>query len=277
MPWYENFSGQRLWYEEQGSGTPLLLVHGWCMTSAIWRLQLDSLPAHFRVIAPDLRGFGKSSAVADGCGFDGFVSDLVALVEQLNLSGLVLAGWSMGAEIAVMLARAVKESVSGLVLISGTPSFSRRDDFPHGLGRGEVEGMALKVRRNIRRALAGFNNRMFAPGELDDPMVAQQVRDLLSTLPTPDAMVALQSLQSLAETDIRPFFADLELPALIMNGEHDPICLPDASQWMADRIPSSCHTVFAGAGHAPFLSRPDAFNACLTNFVTRICSQLEGK
>lgn len=270
MPLYENFSGQRLWYEEQGSGTPVLLLHGWCMTSSVWQLQRDSLAADFRIITPDLRGFGKSSAIRDECNLENFASDILALVERLELSSLILAGWSMGAEVAVMVASTIKIPVSGLVLISGTPSFSNREDFPHGLGRLETEGMALKVRRNISRAFTGFIQNMFASGELDDPAVAEKVNSILSLLPTPEASIALQSLKSLAESDIRHLFADLDLPALIINGDSDPVCLPGASQWMTDRMPSSNHTVFSGAGHAPFLTMPDEFNTCLRSFIEKL-------
>lgn len=270
MPWYENFSGQSLWYEEQGNGTPVLLLHGWCMTSKVWRFQLDSLASNFRIVAPDLRGFGKSSAITDECNLDACVSDVLALVERLKLSSLVIAGWSMGAEIAVMAAGALKEAVSGLVLVSGTPSFRRRDDFPYGLGRVEVEGMTLKVRRNMQRAFEGFVGNIFAPGELDNPLVEARVKNLRSELPLPATAVALQSLQSLAEADLRSLFDDLDLPTLILNGDSDPVCLPGASQWMADKMPSGRHIVFPGVGHAPFLTRPDMFNSCLTKFINEI-------
>lgn len=275
MPWYENFSGQSLWYEEQGNGTPVLLLHGWCMTSKVWRFQLDSLASNFRIVAPDLRGFGKSSAITDECNLDACVSDVLALVERLKLSSLVIAGWSMGAEIAVMAAGALKEAVSGLVLVSGTPSFRRRDDFPYGLGRVEVEGMTLKVRRNMQRAFEGFVGNMFAPGELDDPLVEACVRSMRSELPLPATAVALQSLQSLAEADLRSLFDDLDLPTLILNGDSDPVCLPGASQWMADKMPSGKHIVFPGVGHAPFLTRPGTFNSCLTQFINEILSKGE--
>jgi pimeloyl-[acyl-carrier protein] methyl ester esterase len=277
MPWYENFSGRRLWYEDLGSGTPILLLHGWCMSSSVWRLQRDSLSADFRIITPDLRGFGKSSAITDDCNLENFVSDTLALVERLRLSSLILAGWSMGAEVAVMAASKISIPVSGLVLVSGTPSFSLRDDFPYGLGRVESEGMALKVRRNVNRAFAGFTGNMFAPGELDDPAVAASVNDILSSLPTPDTSVALQTLKSLSESDIRPLFEDLDLPTLIINGDNDPICLPGASQWMADRISSSSHKIFPGAGHAPFLTMPDKFNNCLRHFIDKLQLRSSGE
>lgn len=270
MPWYENFSGQRLWYEEQGSGIPLLLLHGWCMTSSVWRFQMDGLGDEYRIITPDFRGFGKSSAVADECTLESFVSDVLALVERLKLSSVVLAGWSMGAEAAVMAAGLMPVPVSGLILVSGTPSFSLRDDFPYGLGRLESEGMALKVRRNINRALDGFTRNLFVPGELDDPLFAERVHNLLSFLPVPDTSVALQSLQSLAEADVRLLFENLDLPTLIINGACDPVCLPGASQWMADRIPSSVHTVFPGTGHAPFMTRPVEFNKSVKCFIEQL-------
>lgn len=278
MPWYENYAGQRLWYEEKGSGIPLLLLHGWCMTSSVWQFQLDALATDYRIIAPDLRGFGKSCMIKDGCNFDAYVSDIAALVERLELSQLILAGWSMGAEIAVMALKTLNAAVSGLVLISGTPSFSQRDGFPYGLESQESEGMALKVRRNINRAFTGFINNMFTPGELDKSEVTEKVNSILSSLPIPDASVALKSLKSLAETDIRTFFHEIDIPVLILNGDRDIICLPGASQWMADILSTrSTHIVFTGTGHAPFLTMPDKFNSCVKDFIRKLTPRSSGE
>ena len=270
MPWYENDICDRLWYEELGSGPPLILLHGWCMSSAVWRFQFDALSENFRVIAPDLRGFGRSSDCSIDCNFSGFAADLAALIRHLDSADILLTGWSMGAQVALQALPLIREKLAGLVLVSATPTFIGRDDFSHALSRIEADGMALKVRRNIHRALTGFISRMFAPGELDDVALAGQVSDVLSTVPVPTVEVALQSLQALVDADMREIAAAVDLPTLIINGDSDIICLPEASAWLSNTISASRQSIFTGCGHALFLTCSSRFNAELTGFFRRI-------
>lgn len=273
MPWYETDGGDRLWYEEQGEGPTLILLHGWCMSSAVFRIQLDELATSFRVLAPDLAGHGRSNRSAGGYGFEKYSRDLASLVQTLQLSDLLLAGWSLGAQVAIQALPLLRERVAGLVLIAGTPRFTSSSDFPYALSRMEADGMGLKVRRNIGRALEGFIGRMFAPGELDDPLLADRVRGLLADVPIPDTDCALQSLQALSAADMRGLIERIDLPTLVINGDQDRICLPQASAWMADHITASRRISFSGCGHAPFMTRSREFNACLIDFGRRVREQ----
>jgi len=269
MPWYPNQDSKRLWYEERGSGPVLVLLHGWCMSSEIWRFQLETLAGSFRVIAPDLAGHGRSEQSASGYDFESFSADVAALFHHLDLRGALLAGWSLGAQVALLASFQVRDRLSGLVLVSGTPCFTVADGFPHALARVEVDGMALKVRRNLSKALKGFVQSMFAPSELTDTSLSGRVDDLLASIPMPDTETALQSLRALAGADIRHLLSGVDLPTLIINGDLDRICLPAASAYMAERIASSRQIVLPGCGHAPFLTRCDEFNEIIANFSRR--------
>jgi pimeloyl-ACP methyl ester esterase len=266
MAWYAAGSGSRLWYEECGSGTPIVFIHGWCMSSAVWRLQREGLPDTFRVITVDLPGHGKSSPHAGMFSIKGCAIDLAGFFESLGLHNALLAGWSLGSMIALESFPGLRDRLCGLVLIAGTPRFTQCDDFPYGLSRLEVEGMTGKVQRSLRRALEGFITRMFAPGELDEPSQASKVQELLSSLPLPTTDAALQALDALVETDLRDRLALIDLPTLVMNGDCDVICLPQASGYLAHRIPSARQVLFAGCGHAPFLTQSARFNAHLEEF-----------
>jgi len=266
MPWYEDTRGGRLWYREQGQGQALVLVHGWCMSSAVWRLQLDRLSARFRVIAPDLRGHGDSPLGSAACRLDTFAADIAALFRHLDLTGAILAGWSLGAQVAVSAVPLLGGRLDGLALICGTPQFTSSTDFPHGLAPAEAQGMALKVRRNLQRALEGFIARMFVPGEVAASGREEEIRAVLDAVPVPEAAVALQSLASLAEADVREQLAAIDRPTLVISGERDPICPSAASAFMAQQIPACRHVVYAGCGHAPFLTRCNEFDACLVDF-----------
>ena len=270
MPWFDASCGDRFRYREQGEGPPLVLVHGWCMSSEIWRLQLDGLCAGFRVIAPDLRGHGGSPLGSGQCDVETFAADLAALFHHLDLKGATLAGWSLGSQVAVRALPLLGRRVSGLALICGTPRFTSSADFPHGLARVEADGMALKVRRNLKRALDGFVARMFVPGELACVGREDEIRGLLAAVPIPGTDAALQSLAALATTDMRDELPAIGLPTLVISGELDPICPSPASAYMAERIPGSRHVVYAGCGHAPFLTHSEEFNACLADFIREV-------
>jgi pimeloyl-[acyl-carrier protein] methyl ester esterase len=262
MSWFTTSDNSRLWYEESGTGTPLVLIHGWCMSSAVWGLQRESLAKTFRVITLDLRGHGSSPAQPDGFHSWKCAEDIAALLEYLSIFDAIVVGWSLGAQIAIESYLLCTERCSALVLLSATPRFVQSDDFPFGLTQLEVEGMARKVQRSLRRALDGFTSRMFAPGET----VSEAVRTMLSSVPLPSAEVALQALAALVKTDVRSSLALIDCPTLIIHGDRDRICLPKASEFMSEQIPLSHRRIFAGCGHAPFLTRCTAFNSCIEEF-----------
>lgn len=266
MPWFENEAGMRLWYEEYGSGTPLVLIHGWCMSSAVWELQREILADSFRVIMLDLPGHGNSPAHTDGFHIKGCAEDITGLIDHLGICDAIIAGWSLGALIAIESCLLSKARLSGLVLISGSPRFVHSPDFPYGLSRMEVDGMAKKVHRNIGRALNGFIARMFAPAEADSAIVHR----VLSFVPMPTADVALQALEALVAADMRNHLSQIACPTLILYGDADVICLPGASEYMSEKIVKSQRIVFSGCGHVPFLTQSRKFNACLEDFRGRV-------
>ena len=121
--------------------------------------------------------------------------------------------------------------------------------------------MGLKLRRNPARALEGFIARMFVPGELDVLPLSAHVSGLLSDIPRPETAVALQSLQSLLDADLRSLLPTIDLPTLVINGALDGICLPEAATYMARHIADCRHVVISGCGHAPFLTHHEDFEA----------------
>ena len=273
MPWCNLKNGGRLWYEDRGEGSPIVLLHGWCMSSVVWYFQLETLSRAFRLITPDLRGHGRSETLSDDYDFAGFSSDLHELFLHLDLRDALLAGWSLGAQIVLMSSARLRERLSGLALISGTPRFTVTADFSHGLNAIEIAGMRVRVRRNPAKALEGFMADMFTDGERDDLDLYERVRSILAMIPISDKHVAVRSLNALEEADMRGLLPAIDLPTLIINGDRDRISLPAASAYMARRIPLSTHVVFSDCGHLPFLTHPNEFSSLITNFGGSIFEQ----
>lgn len=270
MPWYENRAGEKLWYEDIGEGCPVVLVHGWCMSSVIWKYQFEELGSSVRLIAPDLQGHGKSRGGAVNLDFGSFARDLADLFEVLDISRAILVGWSMGAQVALQAYAELSGRLAGLVLVSATPCFTICENFAHGLATAETRGMRLKVERSMQRALDGFHSRLFAEEELENHPFPTEITGLLSTVELPDTAAALDSLDALARTDMRPLLDHIAIPTLIVHGALDRICLPEASRYLKEHISKAEQVTYPCCGHAPFLTRSRQFNAGLIQFARSI-------
>lgn len=264
MPSLETPSGARVAFLDEGSGPPLVLLHGWAMSSAVFADLGLALGRDRRVILPDLRGHGASAP--SPFDLDLLASDLAALLERLDLRDVALAGWSLGGQIALATLPRIRDRVSRLALLSSTPRFTVGEGWPHGLPAQQVEILAHRVRRDPGRALPRFFDGMFVPGELDDDARVRvaAIRDALQ----PPAPAAAQSgLALLAAADLRGALGAVDRPTLVVHGEADPVCPAGAGRALAAAIPGARLLVVPGAGHAPFLSRPAAIADALHRFL----------
>lgn len=281
MAFLERSGGGRLAYQELGAGPPVVLVHGWSLSSAVFTDLAAALARRHRVIAPDLRGHGASDpapyTLAD------LAQDLGLLLERLDLQQAALLGWSLGGQVALAaLGKGLsvgserlsvgldtpdaRDRLTRLILVSSTPRFTAGDDWPHGLPAQHLAVLAHRVRRDPARALARFFDDLLGPDERD-PALRARVAAVRAGTPLPDAAAAQAGLDVLAATDLRPVLAGISLPTLVLHGEADPICPAGAGRALAAAIPGARLALLPGAGHVPFLSRPDAFAAALDPFL----------
>ncbi len=258
-----------LHHEDAGAGAPVVLVHGWSLSSAAFAEEIDLLARHRRVVAPDLRGHGRSAAPPAPFGLADLARDLARLLDALALEGAVLLGWSLGAQVALAAVPLVRERLAALVLVSGTPRFTADEGWPHGLPGRSVDGLAARLRRDAPRAVARFFDGMFVEGELDDAGRARASAVRAAT-PAPDAAALRSGLDVLASADLRGSLPALDLPVLLVHGDRDPVCPSGASRAMAAAIPGALLALLPDAGHAPFLSRPDPFRGALTSFLASL-------
>src|SRR5260370_10050890 len=144
----ETSSDINLYYEDHGSGNPVVLIHGYPLSGASWERQVPALlKAGFRVITYDRRGFGKSSQPTVGYDYDTFAEDLHKLITQLKLRDATLVGFSMGGgEVARYLGKYGSKAISKAVIISGvTPYLLKTSDNPEGLDAGVFDGIRQAV------------------------------------------------------------------------------------------------------------------------------------
>lgn len=279
MPWYENRRGEQLWYEDAGTGVPIVLVHGWCMSSAVWKYQFDDpaglISGSFRLVAPDIRGHGRSQEIESCMTFDRFSDDLYDLFERLDLSNALLVGWSMGGQIVLQTSVRLQEKLAGMFLVSTTPRFAASDGFLFALDPGQTSGMRLKIQRNMQRAREGFYALLFAENELKGHPLSTEIRELFAGIALPDASSALDALDALVNVDMRHLLPEIAIPTMIANGTDDKICLPQASSYMKEMIHGAQQLIFERCGHVPFMTNIDKFNAEVVRFARSVCGQNE--
>ncbi|MDO3379235.1 alpha/beta fold hydrolase [Geoalkalibacter halelectricus] len=247
--------GRALAYRETGHGRPLLLLHGWSLSSAAFSELLTELGREFRVIAPDLRGHGFSAA-AQGCGLDDFAADLHALITAMDLDRLALGGWSLGGQVALRLAQALPERIERLLLIATTPRFVSAEDWPHGLPVGQVRSLGRNLQRAFEKTLGEFFNLLFGADEISSDRYRQILGFAVRAgrLPHPDT--ALGALDTLRDVDLRGELTAIGCPTLVLHGREDRIIPPGAGRFVAQAIAGARWCEMPGVGHAPFFSRP---------------------
>jgi pimeloyl-ACP methyl ester esterase len=253
----------RLAYHDRGAGRPVVLVHGWALSSAAFEPLAADLARDHRVVALDLPGHGDSRDAAP-LDLAGLAAAVARLVEHLALEQPVLGGWSLGGQVALAALRRVPRA-AGLALLSTTPRFTKGDGWSDGLEAQAVEVLAHRVRRDAARAVARFRDGLLAPGEQDGPAAAA-----LRALPIPPAPALLAGLEVLSTTDLRAALGAVRVPALVVHGGADPICPPGAGRALAAGIPGASQTELPGAGHAPALSRAADVSAAVRASLARL-------
>ena len=139
--------------------------------------------------------------------------------------------------------------LAGLVLVSGTPRFTAAEGYPHGLAEIEAKGLGLLLQRDFEKTIHQFSRECSRKRNSRQAATSRSWKQV--NLPEPVA--ARKALKSLAESDLRNSLAAIDLPVLLIHGGADTICLPSASQYMADQLPNARLEIMEGTGHAPFL------------------------
>lgn len=257
-------NGVQLTYQQAGEGEPVVLIHGWTMSQELWRQQVPALAKSHRVITYDLRGHGRSEKPAAGpYDLPTFAKDLERLLAGLGVERTALVGWSMGASVAVAFAAQHPERVRRLVLVAGTPLLVAKPDFPHALPPEQARAFAERLSQDYGEAMRAFVDMM-----LPDSDDAELRRWIHGVTQQTNGQIAAAILEIAGTTDTRPWVRGVSVPTLVLHGERDSVCLPDAARYYAETIPDARLHLFEGAGHCPFLTQAEAFNRELIAFLS---------
>ncbi len=256
-------SGINTCYDDQGvGGTPLLFIHGFPFDKSMWQPQLDFFREKSRVIAYDIRGFGKSTITDEEASISLFADDLVHLMDIMEIPEVVACGLSMGGYILLNAVNRYPKRFKAIVL-SDTQCIADSDE-----GRDKrYKTIALIKAEGTKTFSEGFVNNIFCAGSLENKKVlVEKIKQvILSTSPD----VITSTLSALAKRhESCSVLGSIEIPALIICGREDKITPLSQSTFMHDNISSSVMATIDHAGHMSNLEQPEIFNEHLSNFIS---------
>ncbi len=250
-----------LHFTEQGQGTPVVLLHGYPLSSVIWHEQVESLSSEYHVITPDLRGHGQSPAPEGVYDMDLMARDVFALLDSLDVQKAVIMGHSMGGYITLAAHRLAPERFLALGLIgsqAGADSEETRQNRYKTAEKVFMDGSSVVANTMI--------TKLFAPGfPMDDP-IADQVKNIMLNIRPSGIIGSLKGMA--ARPDSGPTLPNVNVPVLIITGDKDQIIAPTKAEAMASAIPGATLATVENAGHLMMMEQPQATAMAIRNFLS---------
>jgi len=268
----ENSTPIELYYEDHGSGSPVVLIHGWPLSGASWERQAAALlEAGHRVITYDRRGFGRSSRPAVGYNYDTFAADLDKLLRKLDLEKVALVGFSMGSgEVTRYIGKYGTTRIRKAVLI-GTlgPYLVKTPDNPEGVDVKVFEGIKAAIRADRPAFLMEFLRNFYNYDVTGGTLVSERVlEDNWNVAAGASAIGTVACVDCWIE-DFRENIPKNNVPTLILHGDADRILPPDAtSRRQAKMIKNVKFVELAGGPHGVLWTHADRINSELVSFLS---------
>ena len=267
----ENSTPIDLYYEDHGSGSPVVLIHGWPLSGASWEKQTNALlAAGHRVITYDRRGFGRSSKPSVGYNYDTFAADLDKVLKKLDLKKVALVGFSMGSgEVTRYLGKYGAKRVRKAVLI-GTlgPYLVKAKDNAEGVDAKVFDDIKAAIRKDRPAFLMEFLRNFYNYDVTGGTLVSERVlEDNWNVAVQASAIGTLGCVDCWIE-DFRKNLPKNTVPTLILHGDADRILPPDAtSRRQAKQIKNVKYVELPGGPHGVLWTHADQINAELVSFL----------
>ncbi|MDX2495490.1 MAG: alpha/beta fold hydrolase [Desulfuromusa sp.] len=258
-----------IYYEDSGdtAETPVVFVHGFPFSSAMWSDQLKLVGRNFRTIAYDLRGMGKS-AIGDGqYTIENHVDDLLALLDHLDIHQAIIVGFSMGGYIAL---RALERNPDRFLAVALCDTRCEADDNAGKIKRANAATMVKK--EGAAEFAKTFIPAVFSPDSVQNNTAAVAEISAIIKATAPVA-IAGNLIAMAARTDTSASLGKIAVPTLIMVGEVDTVTPPQAARFMHDNIAGAELQLIPDAGHMSNMENPQIFNSHLMAFLQRVSNQ----
>jgi len=267
----ENSGNIELYYEDHGSGKPVVLIHGYPLSGASWEKQVPVLlnEGH-RVITYDRRGFGNSSQPTEGYNYDTFAEDLHKLIAHLKLQDFALVGFSMGGgEIVRYFGKYGSKGVSKAVIMSGVPPFLlKTGDNPEGLDASVFEGIQKAIAADRYAFFTEFFKNFYNTDLYLDTRVSDQVVQASWNVAAGASATASLACVPTWHEDFRKDLSRVDVPTLVIHGDHDRVVpLAAAGQRTAKLVKGARLIVVKGGPHCITWTHADEVNRELLSFL----------
>jgi non-heme chloroperoxidase len=269
---YESLdSGVRLWVEERGEGRPILFIHGWPTGHAVWKNQIPALAARHKVLAVDLPSFGKSPAVPKPT-MAHFAELVRELVDKRGFSDTLLIGWSLGAGVVMQYCQQFgSHGLRAIGIVDDCPKLYPGPDWQAEIDTPFSRELIADWRERWlegerRSVLLEATRREFKDPDLYETDVEWLVEESLKADPIP----AMEALLDVMELDFRASLARLEVPALLLYGQHSRMTTAANRTYMNQTIPDATLVVFSESAHNPMIEEVEKFNHAVDEFASRV-------
>jgi pimeloyl-ACP methyl ester carboxylesterase len=267
----ENSGNIDLYYEDHGTGNPVILVHGWPLSGASWEKQVPVLlEAGHRVITYDRRGFGESSKPTTGYDYDTFAEDLHKLVTTLNLKDAALVGFSMGGgEVARYLGKYGNKHVSKAVFISSIPPFLlKTPDNQEGVDGSVFDGIKKGIAADRPAFLTQFLSNFYNLDVLGGKLISEEAVQLSWNIGAGASPKGTLDCVSAWLTDFRNDLKKIDVPTLVIHGDSDRILpLSATGKRTPQFVKGSKLVVVEGGPHGLTWTHAEKVNRELLNFL----------
>lgn len=262
----------KIFYEDLGTGKPVIFIHGWPLNHEMWEYQLAELPKNnLRCIAYDRRGFGKSDRPWDNYDYDTLADDLKSLIEELDLKDVTLIGFSMGGgEIARYIGKYGNDKIAKVILIASvTPFMLKTGNNPEGVDKQIFDEMVEKISKDRPAFLEEFAKKFYGVNSINQS-VSQPILDwnqMLCLMSSPKATI--DCVRSFSETDFREDLKKINVPVLIIHGDADKtVPINVSGDKTSQLLPQARYIVYENAPHGLFITEKDKLNADLISFIS---------
>ncbi len=273
MSFLTTTDGTDIYFEDTKTGEPIVFIHGWPLSSAMWEYQVVPLSeAGFRCVTYDRRGFGRSSKPAGGYDYGTLADDLSALLEKLDLRNVTLVGFSMGGGEAVeyLSRHGSAGRVSRAVLVASiVPYLLRTGDNPEGVEMSVFDGIRDGLRKDRPAFLTDFTKGFFGVSMLSSPISDSFLAATCEVAMQASPIATLACVKSFSETDFRAAARTITVPTLVIHGDADAtVPIAPSGKAATELIADADLEIYEGAPHGLTYTHRDRLNRDLAAFAS---------
>ncbi len=251
-----------LYVQREGSGPPLVFLHGWGMNSDVWEDISPQLSHHYSVTLIDLPGHGRSATASHDFQLEQVAEELIEVIPQ----AAILVGWSLGGLIALQIAHQYPEQIQALVMVASSPRFVKNSEWPYGVDAAIFDKFARELKEDYQATLKRFI-AVQAMGSAHAKSEMRTLRGRILRHGNPHQEALQGGLRLLQQSDLRQSLAELHCPTQLILGSRDTLAPARIAKVLNQQHSHLESSIIQGAAHAPFISHPDEFLSALKEFI----------